>query len=1641
MKKKLVGIFITMLLISSAMIVILFSDIAKVEASGEGQESGGSVNLDYDWVWERVQDFGNVIHNVDWSKNGENGRPKGRCWATAGENYTIDEILRPNMNGTDKPCGLSEYRETLIGPLQSNLTRQYSSKIVIKDYNLTIKNNSVLYRYLPYSELFPFGVGCGKVEDLNHKFNFSNVEIREKSLLNGEFIQDHHNVSCDLLNTYRYVVGLVVYLNTTDSVPENHDCIFLLNEEPASENKLQNLSDAMGCILIENNTKEYTFQNSSQYNFAIATLSGTDSNFSTVLSEIQSGSVYAVDNLQDNQTLVFSNYSNASCFPASDWMAVVQLTKESDYGVILYLCSMLWSIKLCHCAGIIISNYQPSLHYMSYTVRDWEWFHKDSILPGWYANKFALPVFSVNKTIGKYLIDNQDSVTVTGFVDQEYRQQTNDKPGVISHNVVAYRNITHSPNNAIAVLSNRIDGWWGEAPGDSGVGGAILLGIAKYFKDNNITPKYNLMFLFTTGEEYGMRGAQHYVDSHPNGTGAGEYNFIHYIGFDQLGFNFTLSKDEKQTLKIYTKNQTMADLLEVIADQTNYEQRTHGCYNFPSPIPQPGDGSEDYVWKDNCDDTVLIEKDSVWDGHHQTGMNFTKGDSLSNIDRNDVNVTFELAWNMTKYFTVNPDCWFSDVTFTPIDAQYDGDMLYDSIQTNFTIHSILLSDRVRVELELAYEVDGEGGYIQNAGRTDYTVTSGIQNCSYIFTIPDDVIEGYYSVSFKIYNSTGRINRIVYGQDDSYYNDSTETSEWYHLYHPLGYSKIGDIFKCADDNISGSVFTANENGKAENITAFINQKYNNPGPYTCMLYRASDGSLIGTTTSTWVSLPQPSGEESSTSWWAVFNFTGNKPYLVKGTQYVISCWGDSDSSWVYYDESSSSETGRYENHPYGAPPDPAEFTSEPRYYSLYCGYTSDDAPPQITNVTTTPHTVGFGCNVTITANVTDTCSGVGDVKVQIDHGYTISNSTMTHVSGIIYQYVFTDTWLARQYNYTIWATDNASNRGSSSGHHFHVSADATISIATLKDSYSGTEYINITDPPNPPENLTLVNRGLTWNTYYNASSGENILETFQGPVNYQEDNGTWTPINSTLNQLSSNHSAYVYGYRTGNNHGLYGVYFKPNAQSDWPVAFTYNRSADPTIHVIRSKLVGVGYVDPQSNWAYQYLQNVQSSQGQITDSAVMYPGAFTGTDVTWSYGNIGLKEEILLSNTTKTVLQNHPPSQYGLNDASSYLVFITKLEYQSLDVYNVSGILTGNVTITEKGAEFRDALGYFKCALPLGDAYELHNESVRQKLTYRIIHYNGYTFLLSGLKLSDVMGMVFPVVIDPTLTVYSSSNDGYIYTSNPNYYTGRNASTGTVGDSASTLYIGQRKFGSTYFQYRGFVLFNTTALPSNAYVDTAVVSLYKNSDYSSTDFSLTIQNGQPTYLHNPLQSTDYNKNDYSGNGGSFNTSGFGSGYNSINLNSDGRGWLNKTGWTKLCLRSNKDINGTAPSGNEFVIVYASEQGSGYQPKLVITYRNQSKIKNTGSADIKGFLHIQIQYYNIFQGWVLDNDVINETSPRTITSGNQLALDTIFNGHVRASDLAHGIGTYRVYVTFRDPDGNILKTDSGVELKAWWQFSKT
>jgi hypothetical protein len=147
-----------------------------------------------------------------------------------------------------------------------------------------------------------------------------------------------------------------------------------------------------------------------------------------------------------------------------------------------------------------------------------------------------------------------------------------------------------------------------------------------------------------------------------------------------------------------------------------------------------------------------------------------------------------------------------------------------------------------------------------------------------------------------------------------------------------------------------------------------------------------------------------------------------------------------------------------------------------------------------------------------------------------------------------------------------------------------------------------------------------------------------------------------------------------------------------------------------------------------------------------------------------------------------------------------------------------------------------------------------------------------------------------------------------------------------------------------------------------------------------------------------------------------------------------------------------VNNSVKNGTFYqVFSNASENGQWWYWKVMVDdgtiYVNssvykfytgcQSKIVNTGSTNISGYLLIQVQF-NDSGEWILDDDTVNETSTRTIAVEGQLGLDTVFNGLVNTNDLSHGSGTYRVYAAFRDPDGNILVTSDKEEMVFRYEF---
>jgi len=84
------------------------------------------------------------------------------------------------------------------------------------------------------------------------------------------------------------------------------------------------------------------------------------------------------------------------------------------------------------------------------------------------------------------------------------------------------------------IIGGHYDSYWGQCTMDNSFGPAIAWGIAKYFKDNQITPKYTLKLIAWAGEENMCRGSFFYVNQH---IYHGNDNVIAYINVDPVGMD------------------------------------------------------------------------------------------------------------------------------------------------------------------------------------------------------------------------------------------------------------------------------------------------------------------------------------------------------------------------------------------------------------------------------------------------------------------------------------------------------------------------------------------------------------------------------------------------------------------------------------------------------------------------------------------------------------------------------------------------------------------------------------------------------------------------------------------------------------------------------------------------------------------------------------------------------------------------------------------------------------------------------------------------------------------------------------------------------------------------------------------------
>lgn len=253
------------------------------------------------------------------------------------------------------------------------------------------------------------------------------------------------------------------------------------------------------------------------------------------------------------------------------------------------------------------------------------------------AEYWNLPVIFINGTIGKEIMSNIDNYRIDFYLNQTYKES------VESYNVIGQLNGTDP--GKIVLIDCLYDGWWNQATADSAIGMAMVLSIAKWFKDNNITPKYTIKFIGFGGEELGLRGGKYYQAAHK------DENIIYILDLNQLGF----SQESPELYLDFMSNDAkfLKDIFE-IAKKSDYSDRTGyaGIRKFYMPRGAPSDDKAFAGWKSSCK-MVCFLKGLNWIFHHRDGLNHTEGDSIKYFDWTDVNVTGEIVLNVMKYLTVD----------------------------------------------------------------------------------------------------------------------------------------------------------------------------------------------------------------------------------------------------------------------------------------------------------------------------------------------------------------------------------------------------------------------------------------------------------------------------------------------------------------------------------------------------------------------------------------------------------------------------------------------------------------------------------------------------------------------------------------------------------------------------------------------------------------------------------------------------------------------------------------------------------------------------------------------------------------------------------------------------------------------------
>jgi YHS domain-containing protein len=1115
---------------------------------------------------------------------------------------------------------------------------------------------------------------------------------------------------------------------------------------------------------------------------------------------------------------------------------------------------------------------------------------------------------------------------------------------------------------------------------------------------------------FSETPEYGYKiqgAAEDYTD---------DQNIENY-DFDEVGDKYVNFTAESGGTKIYY-NQT----LKVV--------NISACFNMSQLGAQP---NQTIIFNDTTISKYAINN-WTWDfgdGNFNYSQNASHNYSATGVYNVTLNVTDtnnEVAtfWQIVHVESNPPE--IIDASCSPIPGTLGCDItlfaeFYDNNGSGLNV----------VNVNISYP---------NGTTNNFTMYEN-KNCSYgyEYVFNDTMQVGWYYFTIWV--------------TDLANNTNNHSGFGFQILPAFGYSPIGYFSKNIKDNISGSRFTMFVNGTAESITAYIQTNLSTPPKTKCMIYRANDSILLDTTEQKILN----TGEDGT---WITYNFSDPKANLTTNSEYIIVCWSN-DTCNLSYDNASNDLFGRYKSQTYGNPPnDISSAGNESRLYSIYCTYST---VPEVNSSSVSSDPIGFGYSTTINAEIEHYYTLVENISVNITYSNNTNvNHSMTKVDDDTFQYIFNDAWVVGQYNYSVWVQDGLGANCTSSGYNFNVSADATISVCTVKDTYGNNETINITDPPGEPPQIG----------YELLDKGE-VLHIWNKYDSYYFDTDSGIQLTNHYDEYWSHNVLMLWYYNNDKWNLIY--------RTDELTGFNKDIDRDNETYVNATLWKDLIYKGYEFRLAIRYHLGIDDNEltvipyiKNIDDENIPYILGFG-----WEMKDI----QIDMTSSGDYIDVNH--TMYYLNQTLNN-TYTDLLESEFYLMENITAgrtkslylkwdeTLPYKLRVKSRTGQYNAPVTLFVRIGTLGVDQEKSTEMYWYDADQKTYYFNSYD------NTEDWETNPSNMVAGNPSNHSSTTADGDIELCDGNTCPGNDlGDISKVELRVSGYYSGSMReiilrpvFGGTTDGFDIPYLLSSGTSAWSPWFDITndpnAPQTWSWTDINNLDCDVAVAPGMPEFTlycskievrvtystHHPPEITNPYPSD--GSSGVSLTPTLNITVSDDNGDSMDITWLSNSSGSWQSFGTNNSVsNGTyrqtfsnaTENGKWWYWKVNVSDGTNYTVSSVYKFYTgyRSKIVNTGSTAFKGYLLIQVQYYNNSSTWIVVDNTINENTPRTVDyldqqGQNVLALDTIFNGLVNTANLSsYGNGTYRIYAAFRDPDGNILKCDDETELEAIYEFTIT